>query len=101
MVDYIVLQAANIVLTGILTAATGYCIKFLKREAKGYKAIKETQRALLKDRIVQTHDYFCEKESIGKYSLETVEDLFKQYQNLGGNSFVLGMVDEIRELPIK
>lgn len=56
---------------------------------------------MIKDRLVTAHDYFCQKGSIGKYSLETLEELYSEYSDLGGNGFIKCMMNDIRELDIK
>lgn len=96
-----IVQIISGVLSAVLTTATIALLKSLRTTRKTYGTMQKAQRSLIKARIVQTHDTSCEKGYIGKYSLETVEDLFKQYTALGGNSFIVGMMEDIRELPIK
>ena len=96
-----IVQLISGFLSAVLTTATCALLKSLSTTRKTYGTMQKAQRSLIKARIVQTHDSCCEKGSIGKYSLETVEDLFKQYTALGGNSFIVGMMEDIRELPIQ
>ena len=96
-----IVQLISSILSAVLTAATVALLNSLKTTRKTYGTMQEAQRSLIKARIVQTHDTSREKGYIGKYSLETVEDLFKQYTALGGNSFIVGMMEDIRELPIQ
>ena len=42
---------------------------------------------------MQAHDYFRSKGSIGKYSLSTLEDLYKSYKELGGNGMAAKLVE--------
>lgn len=100
-------QIVTVILTTLLTAAVGAFVGILRRYAKtiqqtiqDFECLKTSQRAMIRDRIVQAHDYFCNKGTIGKYSLATLEDLFREYVQLGGNSFVAGMMDDIRALPV-
>jgi len=58
------------------------------------------QKAVLRYQIVQAHEYFVCKETIGKYSLSSIEDMYEKYTSLGGNSFVHSLMEEIRELKI-
>ncbi len=94
-------EVLSVILTTILTSCTGAFILYARRMLARFTAIGTVQRLLVKDRIVQAHDYFVGKGSIGKYSLATLEELFGEYERLGGNGFVHGLMEEIRELPIK
>ena len=76
-------------------------IKSVKDVWAAFSTLQEAQRAALRDRIVQAHDYFSEKGCIGKYSLSSLEDMFRCYTELGGNEFVHSLMEEIRKLPIK
>ena len=96
-----IVQIISGVLSAVLTIAPVALLKSLRTTRKTYGTMQEAQRSLIKARIVQTHDSSCEKGYIGKYTLETAEDLFEQYTALGGNSFIVKMMEEIRKLPIK
>ena len=69
--------------------------------AKEFSVLQKSQRLMIKDRLVSAHDYFCTKGSIGKYSLETLEELYGEYGELGGNGFIKTMMNDIRELMVK
>ena len=94
-------EIASVLLTTILTSCTGAFVVYARKVLSRFAAIGTVQRLLVKDRIVQAHDYFSGKGSIGKYSLATLEELFTEYQKMGGNGFVRGLMEEIRELPIQ
>ena len=94
-------QIITIICSAVVTAATTAFLAAIKGNVKHYKTLQLSQMVMIKDRIVQAHDYFCGKGSIGKYSLSTLEELFEMYKQLGGNSFVESLMHEIRELDIK
>ena len=54
-----------------------------------------------RDRINQAHDYYTKKKFIGAHSLFIVEELFAAYQKLGGNSFIIRQMEDIRELEVR
>ena len=90
------------IVTVIVTSALTVYIRKLLSDSKGtHQTLKQSQQALLRYQIVQAHDYFRSKGSIGKYSLSTLEELYKSYKELGGNGFVAGIMEEIREIPVK
>lgn len=50
--------------------------------------------------IVEKHHLFCyEKKWIDDYSLDCLEKKFENYKAWHGNSFIAGLMDEIRDLP--
>ena len=98
------MQIVTSVLISALTLITG---AFLRHIGKGFRAVredfatlKEAQCALLRDRIVQGHEHFVAKQSIGTYSLSSINNMYQMYKQLGGNGFVDELMEEIRKLPI-
>jgi hypothetical protein len=66
-----------------------------------YQEQRQTNIALIRDRISQAHAHFTVKGSIDKYTRQSLDSLYKQYKNTEENSFVKDLVMEIRQLPIK
>lgn len=69
-----------------------------KNEAKN---IKFGLLLLLKSEIIKTYEK-CEKN--GKcsiYELELVEEIYKNYSQLGGNGCASKLVNKLKQLPIK
>ena len=85
----------------VLTTVTGIFIATIKSGLKIFHSLQTSQRALIKDRIVQAHDYFMKKGEIPKPSFETLEEMFIEYEKLGGNGYIFRMMDDLRRLPIK
>ena len=60
----------------------------------------ESDKEDIKSYIVKEHHYFVYQQGwIDDYSLECLERRFAVYQQEHGNSFVSGLMEEIRELP--
>jgi hypothetical protein len=57
-------------------------------------------RALLRNQIIVVYNKYSEKGSIPIYELENLDDLVKQYENLGGNGVIKELVGRIMELDI-
>lgn len=53
----------------------------------------------IKAYITERHHYFCNKGWIDNYHREILEKRFGYYKKEGGNSFILGFMEDIRELP--
>lgn len=50
--------------------------------------------------ITREHHYFCyQKGWIDDFSLQCIEQRFSNYVQEGGNSFIKGLMEEIRRLP--
>lgn len=88
--------------------------KNIKRQADEIIGIKDDIQVLTKkvdtliksDRddikafITREHHYFCyQKGWIDDYSLDCIEKRFEHYIQEGGNSFIQGLMKEIRRLP--
>ncbi len=90
-----------IIFSVVITSVTSAFVTMVKRITNAFKILQKSQQIMMKDRLVSAHDYFCQKGTIGKYSLETLEELYSEYCELGGNSFVKTMMNDIRELTVK
>ena len=84
----------------VTISITGF-IATVKSFLKLFKIIKKAQSALIRDRIVQGHAYFMEKESIELHALRSFEEMYSAYKNLGENGFVDQLMEDIHELNIK
>lgn len=63
-------------------------------------SLLDSDRDDIKSFITKEHHYFCyEKKWIDDYSLNCLEKRYDHYVDEGGNSFIKGLMDEIRELP--
>jgi len=93
VVNYALTFAVGVILTAALAAIKNY----RHREVAGAKADKY----LLKDRITQACFSSLNKGSIHAYELESLLDMFRVYEGLGGNSYVHLLVGKVMELPVE
>jgi len=96
LVEILFSLVSTAIITGIIWIG-----KQLKRIVSEQGAAKEGSKALLKDRIIQAHGYYMERESWPLHAMESVLDLYKQYKALGGNGAIERVIEELRRLPIK
>lgn len=62
--------------------------------------LKQSDMLDIKQSIVKEYHYFVEKQKwIDDFSLDVLELRFKKYTEEGGNSYVAGLMSEIRQLP--
>lgn len=89
---------------GLLTTAMGemcrrYRCKFNTLQIKHY-ATELGVRALLRSDIIKMYNKYMDKGEIPIHELENIDDLFLQYENLGGNGVIKELVSRLKELPI-
>ena len=60
----------------------------------------ESDKDAIKAYITQQHHYFCyQKGWIDDFSLDCIEKRYQHYQDEGGNSFIAGFMNDLRDLP--
>lgn len=91
ILSIIVSWAFPIILAGILA--------FMKRIVKDNKTVKESMVMLLRSQIVGKVEKYMEMGFLPDYARSCLEDLFTQYQNLGGNHGVGQLVEQCYNLP--
>lgn len=63
-------------------------------------ALTESDMHDIKQSIVKDYHFFVENQKwIDDFSLECLELRFKDYEQEGGNSYIAGLMSEIRQLP--
>jgi hypothetical protein len=82
-----------------LTAAYKHSSKKLKCKFAEQDAIRLGVQALLRDRIIQSYNYYIEKGYIPIYSRQNLDELYSQYKNLGGNGTILVLMNKLASLP--
>ena len=102
MQDINILQ---IILNYMVPLILGGIIGFLSTKIKNYnkkdKAIEDGLVALLRNELVRRYREYETKGEMAILDKENIEDMFKQYENLGGNGTVKKMYKELLDLPTK
>jgi hypothetical protein len=62
---------------------------------------EEALKCLLRSNITSKYYVYSELKEIPYYEKENIDYMFEQYDKMGGNSYVEGLVKEINALPIK
>lgn len=92
-------------LCGCLTAAVAWLGRTIwVRQQKAERrqlAIEQGLRALLRDRIVQGYYHYTERGWITLHGLESINLMYAEYHNLGGNGTVTKLVEDIRKLEVR
>ena len=101
MLDEIILKAVLTIVSFSITGLLGFMIARLKDYKKRDKNQEEALKCLLRSNITSKYYVYTELKAIPLYEKENIDYMFEQYDKMGGNSYVEGLVKEINELPIK
>lgn len=71
----------------------------LVRQFRQVRALKLGLRALLRDRLVQAYNQYMDKGYCPIYARENIQGLYQQYERLGGNGTIGGLMEKLRGLP--
>lgn len=74
-------------------------LAFMRKLISDNKSMKASILALIRSQIVSKCESYMKKGFLPEYARYCLEDLFKNYKNLGGNHGVETLVDKTFELP--
>ena len=102
-------EIISIVISYLIPTVLGGVIGWLTtkvKKAKNAEEIKQTAleegvKALLRNELVRRYREYEVKGTLSILDKENIEDMFKQYQNLGGNGTVKQLMEELMHLPTK
>jgi UDP-glucose 6-dehydrogenase len=86
-------------LTGSIIAVYKKLSGNMTAKFREQEAVKLGVQALLRDRIVQSYNYYMEKEHCPIYAMDNINALYIQYHALGGNGTITELVERLREMP--
>lgn len=87
--------------TVIVTSLMGYILKELKNINSQNHATKNGMVLILRSQIVGKCEKCIEQGFISDYTRSCLEDLFEEYEKLGGNHGVKALVEQAFSLPPK
>ena len=85
----------------VLGGIVGFISTKLKRNKTKDIAIEQGVQALLRNEIIRRYREFESKGEISILDQENLDEMFTQYQNLGGNGTVKKMMNDLYELKTK
>ena len=101
MLDEIILKVILTIVGFVVTGFLGYLTAKLKSYRTKDEVQQEALKCLLRSTITSKYYVYSQLGEIPYYEKENINYLFKQYQKMGGNSYVETIVTEINSLPIK
>jgi hypothetical protein len=85
----------------ILGGLLGFLSTKIKKDKKKEKAIEEGVQALLRNELIRRYREYETKGELSILDKENIEEMFIQYENLGGNGTVKQLMTELLQLPTK
>lgn len=85
----------------LLGGIVGFVSTKFKKNKKKDLAIEQGVQALLRNEIIRRYREFESKGEISILDQENLDEMFVQYQNLGGNGTVKKMMNDLYELKTK
>ena len=99
--EKILMETYSIALPIVLTALMGYIVWLLKKQKKDRDANSKGTMLLLRVQLIEYHDKYTILGSIPSYAYENFCEMYEAYHELGGNSMITKMKEEIDELHLK
>lgn len=87
--------------TGVIGYIGGMMKKRISKEIDEDRAIKNGLRALLREKIIEICDRCIDRGYVHIHNLESIDDLYIQYHELGGNGMVTKLVEDVRKLQLR
>lgn len=82
----------------VLPMVLGYIIVLLRKQKEIREANSKGTMLLLRVQLIEYHNKYTALGEIPTYAYKNFMDMYEAYHNLGGNSMVTKMYDEINEL---
>lgn len=104
MQEFVLKYGVQTLLGGVVAYLTAVFRKFSKQRECDQLQLKATQagvRALLKERLVESIHKAKQQGFVYIFQLESINSMFEEYTNLGGNGTIKHMMKELSELPTK
>lgn len=82
-----------------LTTVTGLLSAMVIKLQMRWKATEKGVQALLRNEIIKTYNHYMDKGYLPIHECDNVMHMFEQYEKLGGNGTVPGLVEKLKRLP--
>lgn len=95
------MQTYMIALPIVLTSFMGYIVWLLQKQKKDRDANSKGTMLLLRVQLIEYHAKYTAAGEIPSYAYQNFIEMYDAYHELGGNSMVTKMKEEIEELHLK
>ena len=101
MLEEIIAKTILTIVGFVVTGVLGYLTAKIKQTKEKDNRQEEALKCLLRSTITSKYYVYSELGEIPYYEKQNINYLYKQYENMDGNSYVKEIVMEINNLPIK
>ncbi len=95
------MEILQLIINWAVPAILASILAFMKKIIKDNKAMKSSMLSLIRSQIVGKCETYLKQAYLPEYARYCLEELFKQYQLLGGNHGVETLVNKCFELPLE
>lgn len=89
------------IITVALPIILGYIVHLLQEQKKDRNANSRGTMLLLRVQLIEYHSKYMTLGEIPTYAYDNFEEMYQAYHDLGGNSMVTKMHQEIQELHLR
>lgn len=89
------------IITVALPIILGYIVHLLQEQKKDRNANSRGTMLLLRVQLIEYHSKYMTLGEIPTYAYDNFEEMYQAYHDLGGNSMVTKMHQEIQELHLQ
>lgn len=100
IIERIIFWLITTIITFLAGSIYNHYHKIKKIEKTEYKNIKYGLLLLLKSEIFKTYERCIKNGKCSIYEIELLEDIYKNYAQLGGNGCARKLINKIKLLPI-
>lgn len=83
-----------------IATCLAFLIKPIREKLLGTEKIREGQQCLLRDKVVEIYYRHKDDQRLREYEYRNLEQCYKAYKALGGNSFIDHIYAEMQEWDI-
>lgn len=87
-------------LFGLLISLITYFVKKLNDYKKILSSTTKGVEVLLKSKIIENYNLYKARGKISIYEKEIINELYHEYQNLGGNGVIDSLKKDLDKLPL-
>ena len=102
MVEFVIkywLEMAFIGVTGIFTGTLKYYRDKLHKRFCEHDVIKAGLLVIIRAELVKSYHYYMDKGYCPIYARDTINPMYVEYKNLGGNGVIPDLMEQLNELP--
>lgn len=99
MIDIIINHFVEIIIT-LFSSVLMYIYRRLKKTLNVIDITKNSVVEIIRNTIINKYYYFMDKGCISMVEKEYINNLYREYQKLGGNNIIDSLMEDLNELEV-